>query len=300
MQADEQLTDQVSRLTNEVEVLRESVDELKTALEWALRNARITVQFDEAANAPPDRVAEPETDPTIELFEIGDGVNFQSDGVDHFGEIIALNDGENIAKVQLIRSGETVDINQDHLTRLENDPLNYRISKTVRETSPAEEVKPPVPKRGRQLTLDFESQTTCEMTEPFAAAENADESVLSKEAFKFRTRKIWNAVNGWLIDYTPAIGFDAFALGVFEKVELETSGTFADTYQVRLLKDDYALACGMAIAAEDAALAMEEQGLDDDAETVIRVYHLVIALAATGFDLEHYLPGFPVHSIEIS
>lgn len=300
MQADEQLTDQVSRLANEVEALRESVDELKTALEWALRNARITVQFDEAANAPPDRVAELEADPTIELFEIGDGVTFQSDGVDHFGEIIALDDGENIAKVQLISSGETVDVNQDHLTRLENDPLSYRISKTVRETSPPEEVKPPVPKRGRQLTLDFESQTTCEMIEPFAAAENADESVLSKEALKCRTRKIWNAVNGWLIDYTPAIGFDAFALGVFEKVELETSGTFADTDQVRLLKDDYALACGMAIAAEDAALAMEEQGLDDDAETVLRVYYLVIALAATGFDLEYYLPGFPVHSLQIS
>ncbi|TWU49491.1 hypothetical protein Poly59_41060 [Rubripirellula reticaptiva] len=39
----------IERLTNEVQVLRESVDQLKTALEHAIRNGRIVVEFAEAS-----------------------------------------------------------------------------------------------------------------------------------------------------------------------------------------------------------------------------------------------------------
>lgn len=39
----------IERLTNEVQVLRESVDELKTALEHAIRHGRIVVEFTDAS-----------------------------------------------------------------------------------------------------------------------------------------------------------------------------------------------------------------------------------------------------------
>jgi hypothetical protein len=49
----------IERLTNEVQVLRESVDELKTALEHAIRNGRIVVEFNEAS--ADDRQRRPST-----------------------------------------------------------------------------------------------------------------------------------------------------------------------------------------------------------------------------------------------
>jgi len=300
MPGDESLAEQVILLTDEVKVLRESVDGLKAAFEKAIRKSRITVQFDEAANAQADRVAEPGIRPAIELFEIGDGVSFDRDGIDYFGEIIELNDGENLAMVQLIPSGDTVDVIQDYLTHLENDPLSYRKDEPCQNFGQVEEPKSPSPKRGRQLTLDFEAEATHEAAEPFDGGEHRDQTaILSKDAFTARTRTIWDAVNAWIVDYTPAFGFDAYKLGVFEKIEPEWRGTFSDADQVRLLKDDYALACGVAIAVEDASIMIEEHGHSADAETLIRAYYLAIALATAGFDLEHYLPGFPIHSLEM-
>lgn len=55
----EQMVEQVNRLTNEVKVLRESIDELKTSLEHALRNGKIVIAFHTVATTSD---AEMETD----------------------------------------------------------------------------------------------------------------------------------------------------------------------------------------------------------------------------------------------
>ncbi|QDS92490.1 hypothetical protein FF011L_12330 [Roseimaritima multifibrata] len=217
MQSNDSLKEQVSQLTGEVKVLRESVDELKTALEWAIRNARITVHFDETANSQPSQVAEP----------------------------------------------------------------------------------PPTPAtHQKQLTLNFETQATFKVAEQLTASEQPGKNVLSIEDYKARTRAIWDAVNAWIIEFTPSIEFDAHELGVYEKIKPESQGSFSDEDQERLLKDDYALACGVAIAVEDASILMEDHGHADDAESLTRAYYLAIALKSADFDLEHYLPGFPVHCME--
>lgn len=114
------LQQQIGILTDEVKVLRESVDELKTSLEWAIKNARITIDFEDAAK-PSMRCP-----PAIELFEIGDAVTFDLDGDECFGEIVELDDGENMATVQMISSDGTIEVNQDVLSRVQNDPLSYR------------------------------------------------------------------------------------------------------------------------------------------------------------------------------
>ncbi|MCA9112862.1 MAG: hypothetical protein KDA52_23115, partial [Planctomycetaceae bacterium] len=64
--------------------------------------------------------------PPIELFEVGDAVEFDLDGETYFGEIAALDDAENIALVQLIPSFEEVEVPQDLLTRIEPDELSRR------------------------------------------------------------------------------------------------------------------------------------------------------------------------------
>ena len=74
----------------------------------------------------PARVEPAASPPRIELFEIGDAVTFDLDGDPCYGEIVELNDGENVAIVHLIPSDALVEVSQDELTRVQNDPLSYR------------------------------------------------------------------------------------------------------------------------------------------------------------------------------
>jgi len=115
---DPELAERIGELTAEVRVLRDSVDELTTALEWALRNGRI--EFTQVDATAPGRTT------TIELFESGDAVEFEQDGRMHFGEVVDVNDAFNTATVQLIPSLRTKEVKQNDLTRLKGDPLTHR------------------------------------------------------------------------------------------------------------------------------------------------------------------------------
>lgn len=59
----------------------------------------------------------------LPLFEPGDAVEFEKDGTDLFGEIVALDDANNQASVMLIPSEEHVAVSQDELTKTKPDPL---------------------------------------------------------------------------------------------------------------------------------------------------------------------------------
>ena len=133
------LTDQLRRLTAEVRVLRRSVDDLTTVLEWAAQNGRLPAEFDRAVHhaRPP---------PTLELFETGDAVTFEvSGGKEGFGEIVALDDARNLADVQTIPSGEILTLIQDRLTRVGHDPLSHR--RLPDEKGAGDVAAPPAPGR---------------------------------------------------------------------------------------------------------------------------------------------------------
>ncbi len=63
---------------------------------------------------------------SIELFEVGDAVEFEGEGEVWFGEIADLDDAQNAAIVQLIPSFEEVDVPQDLLRRITPDELTRR------------------------------------------------------------------------------------------------------------------------------------------------------------------------------
>ena len=71
----ELLTDQADRLATEVKVLRESVDELHTSLEWAIRNARLTLQFDDAARRNENLPASPTQSKSVSNCSASPGVD---------------------------------------------------------------------------------------------------------------------------------------------------------------------------------------------------------------------------------
>ena len=152
----------------------------------------------------------------------------------------------------------------------------------------------------RQLTIDFDALATRETVVDFSCPGSMPETmVLPKDAFVARTRAIWDAVEAWLIDLTPAHGFDAFSLGVFDKITPEATGTFADADHVQSITKEYALAAGVAIAADEAAVMLEEHGHPDDASTIVRAYYFALALNTLDYNLEHYLPGMPVHALDL-
>ena len=135
---DTEMVELIGCLISEVRVLRDSVDELKTALEWALRNARVEI-------TPVESLA-PRRRAISELLEEGDAVEFEQDGKEAFGEVVDVNNAFNVATVQLIPSLETVTVKQDDLTRMKNDPLAHHRNKVAAQ--PKQTSDTPTPKPG--------------------------------------------------------------------------------------------------------------------------------------------------------
>lgn len=69
---------------------------------------------------------EPEFVPTVVLYEIGDAVEFEHDGEELFGEIVAVDDARNEATIMLIPSGEELVVCQDNLTKSTPDGPAYK------------------------------------------------------------------------------------------------------------------------------------------------------------------------------
>lgn len=139
------LHDAVVRLNEEDKVLRQCVDELHDTFKWAVRNGRfyVSTDFEHVAKA------EVAKRPTPELFEVGDGVEWEVRGKLQFGEIVETNDGKNVAVVQPIPGTEVFEIKQDELRRTTPDPLSYRDTEIrPHEKSPPTEASPtPAPGR---------------------------------------------------------------------------------------------------------------------------------------------------------
>ncbi|WP_145175467.1 hypothetical protein [Rubripirellula lacrimiformis] len=112
-----------------------------------------------------------------------------------------------------------------------------------------------------------------------------------------RTRDLWNLIEGWLLDEIPATEFEAHRLGIHDAIQPEWTGSFSDAELVSALTAEWELAAGVAIAADEAALLMLEHGHAHDAPALVRAYYLAVALNTLGYDLEHYLPGMPVHAL---
>lgn len=152
------MEDLIYQLTNEVNVLRESVDDLKTSLDWAVRNARLTIQFTEANHeAGVDYEIAPL--PPVELFEIGDGVTFEFGDEEFDGEVIELDDGGGVAKILLSDTLEQRWVSQQRLVRIQNDPLAYRDLSTdgygpKRDNAFIEKARPPPKKQPNEAVPD--------------------------------------------------------------------------------------------------------------------------------------------------
>jgi hypothetical protein len=69
--------------------------------------------------------ADPEFVSTVVLYEIGDAVEFEWEGEELFGEIVALDDARNQAVVMLIPSQDELTVSQDELKKVEPDDLAY-------------------------------------------------------------------------------------------------------------------------------------------------------------------------------
>lgn len=106
------LASHLDRIADELQLVRQVLDELRTDFQWAVQNGRLRVEHSdhEAVSGSP-----------LTLFDEGDAVEFWHEGKDCFGEIIAIDDARNRATVLLIPSNETVSVLQDELTRVEPD-----------------------------------------------------------------------------------------------------------------------------------------------------------------------------------
>lgn len=111
----------LDRVRDEVAVLRNILDEIRSDLQWAVRNGRVVVQVEASEIAPPNSEARPSIELT--LFNEGDAVELEIGGEPALGEIIEVDDGRNVAHVSLIPSGQTVSVRQDELQKVEPDSL---------------------------------------------------------------------------------------------------------------------------------------------------------------------------------
>ncbi len=150
----EQLCEQVERLTGEVRVLRDSLEELTTAVGWAANNGRIRIQFERAIQTDTEYQRESEPHATITLFDIGELVQFEREKEFFEGEIVDLNDGENVATIMLLPTGESVEVDQDLLERVEQGQRHDRSesdrSRRTPEIQPkSTEPPPPSPAPGK-------------------------------------------------------------------------------------------------------------------------------------------------------
>jgi len=110
------------------EVLQIDRDIGKAEICLAPSMSAVSIDLDLLEPAGRGTIAEdwPEAErPSLTLFDVGDAVEFEIDGEEQFGEIIALDDARNTARVLLISSEEEITVEQDRLTKVVPDELSY-------------------------------------------------------------------------------------------------------------------------------------------------------------------------------
>ena len=179
----DELVDQFQRLNDEVRVLRDCLDELRSDFAWAVQNGRIVIlpDADPPAAGPQSGFAEssvderqdsgtPATEPStpdlttadgrllpVTLFEVGNAVEFDRNREELFGEIAKLDDATNEATVQIIPSFEEVVVSQDQLRRIEPDELSCRSNEAARADGDLPTTDPPPVNESNAIQEEFES-----------------------------------------------------------------------------------------------------------------------------------------------
>ncbi|WP_231740961.1 hypothetical protein [Thalassoglobus neptunius] len=115
-EAESEVVPALERIADELQIVRNVLDEIRTDFQWAVRNGRVVIHSQSTEPVTPQH-------PEVTLFNEGDAVEFDLGGEFAFAEIVELNDGLNRAIVQLTPSGETITVQQDDLQKVETDRL---------------------------------------------------------------------------------------------------------------------------------------------------------------------------------
>ena len=130
--------DALREIGEQLKGIGQVLEEIRTDFQWAAQNCRIDPE--EAKRSKP--VASDDVQPPrlLATFDEGDAVILNHDGVELFGEVVSINDAENLAKVLLIPSNETITVIQDQLSRIQPDGLRRlctdETSRTPSDRSP--------------------------------------------------------------------------------------------------------------------------------------------------------------------
>lgn len=116
----------LNRVGDELQLIREVLDEIRTDFQWAVQNGRIVVRR--------ERASIHEQLHSLDLFNEGDGVELELNGETVFGEVETVDDGRNEAMVHLIPSNEAVTVRQDALTKIQPDALARQTPSSFFET----------------------------------------------------------------------------------------------------------------------------------------------------------------------
>lgn len=119
--AESEIVIALDRVGDELRVLRDVLDEIRSDLQWAVRNGRVVLQSEGSQSDTP--TIAPQITTVLTLFNEGDAVEFIHGGDPAFGEVVEVDDGRNVAQVMLIPSCETVLVQQDELRKVEPDEL---------------------------------------------------------------------------------------------------------------------------------------------------------------------------------
>jgi len=139
--AESEIAIALDRIGDEVRVLREVLDEIRSDLQWEVQNGRIVGEVESLEAASLDRESQPTSD--LVLFDEGDAVELPVDGEPAFGEVLEVDDGRNVARVMVIPSGETVSVRQDELRKVEPDDLARLPQDKVAVGEPVDEMPEP-------------------------------------------------------------------------------------------------------------------------------------------------------------
>jgi len=118
----------LERLADELQLVRTVLDELRFDIQWAVQNGA----FKARRSGSRDGSALP----ALTLFNQGDAVDFSLDGQSHFGEVVDIDDANNLASVVVIPSNEVITVSQDALTKQDPDPLQRETIPQMNDAMP--------------------------------------------------------------------------------------------------------------------------------------------------------------------
>ncbi|MEZ6128996.1 MAG: hypothetical protein R3C59_09955 [Planctomycetaceae bacterium] len=123
---DHPLAEHIERLANELQLTRQVLDEIRTEIQWAVQNCCRRIDPADSTRWPAPRKAVESSLSLLPTFDEGDAVVLRRNGEEIFGEVVTINDAENLAEVLLIPSNATITVIQDELSRIDPDTLRRR------------------------------------------------------------------------------------------------------------------------------------------------------------------------------